>query len=349
MVRISPTAEGFRAAWRRPSLTLAEIAWRWVVGATAAALLLFGVIEYLHTLPVSNAELLFLKTGQPLLVGQAIAHILRGSVERAVLASLVGAIAVGGLWILAASLGRIATVRVLLGYFAVRRELAKVVSTDPVEATDSARRASPLRALFNLNFLRVAVVVAAFCAMMGASILAGFASPAADPQPGPYFLCFLPMAALISFAWYLLNWFLSLATVFAVRDGAHAISALSSAASFWRDRPGPIFAVTTWNVLAHIAVLIGASSVASVPLGLMSLLPGRVMMAFILVVSLAYFAIVDWLYTARLAGYLCILEMPTEQRSPAHPAPPRPIDLVQTSIDREEPILSDIPGVVVET
>ena len=57
MSRISPTAEGFRAAFRRPSLTLAEITWRWAVGATASALCLFGLIEYLRTLPVNNAEL----------------------------------------------------------------------------------------------------------------------------------------------------------------------------------------------------------------------------------------------------------------------------------------------------
>lgn len=74
---ISPTAEGFRAASRRPSLTLAEIIWRWIVGATAVALFFFGLFEYLDTLPVTNGELLFLRTRHPYLVGEAIAHILR--------------------------------------------------------------------------------------------------------------------------------------------------------------------------------------------------------------------------------------------------------------------------------
>ena len=55
---ISPTVEGFRAAFRRPSVTLAEIMWRWIVGATAAALYL-RFFEYLDTLPVTNGELLF--------------------------------------------------------------------------------------------------------------------------------------------------------------------------------------------------------------------------------------------------------------------------------------------------
>src|SRR5882672_9908033 len=121
MPRISPTAEGFRAAFRRPSLTLAEITWRWAVGATASALFLFGLIEYLRTLPVNNAELLFLRTRQPVLIGQAIAHILRGSLERAVLAAMLAAIALTCLWMIAAALGRIATVRALLDYFATRR------------------------------------------------------------------------------------------------------------------------------------------------------------------------------------------------------------------------------------
>jgi hypothetical protein len=348
MARISPTAEGYRAAWRRPSLTFAEITWRWVVGATAATLLLFSIIEYLRTLPVNNSELLFLKTRQPVLVGQAIAHILRGSAVRAVLTTLLGAIALAGLWIVAASLGRIATVRALQKYFATRKKASGDPSADSVETRNPETRPSPLRGSFDLNFLRVAVVIAAVLGLVGASILAGFASPDADPQPGLYFLLFLPMAALVCFLGFLLNWFLSLAAVFTVRDGSRAILAMSSAASFWRDRPGPVFAVTLWKAMAHVAVFIGASTVAFISLGLISVLPGRLVLAFILVVSLAYFAVVDWLYTARLAGYLCILEMPEEEVAPTPPAP-LALAPVEMSIDRDEPILSDIPPFAIPT
>ena len=86
---VSPTVEGFRAAFRRPSLTLAEITWRWIVGATALALFLFGLFEYLNTLPVTNGELLMLRTRQPYLVWQAIAHMLRGSLNRIVMSWIV--------------------------------------------------------------------------------------------------------------------------------------------------------------------------------------------------------------------------------------------------------------------
>src|SRR5436309_9171133 len=193
MPRISPTAEGFRAAFRRPSLTLAEISWRWAVGATASVLALFGLIEYLRTLPVNNAELLFLRTRQPVLIGQAIAHILRGSLDRVVLAAILAAIALAGLWMIAASLGRIATVRALLDYFAVRR--STLDNSSPVVAADHASAdaasnipaevataaTSPFSSLIGVNFLRAAATLAAIFGFEGASILAGFASPASHP------------------------------------------------------------------------------------------------------------------------------------------------------------------------
>src|SRR5580704_11315997 len=101
MPRISPTLEGFRAAFRRPSLTLAEITWRWAVGGTGAALFLFALFEYLDTLPVTDRELLFLKTRNPYLMAEAIAHILRGGLNRALLAGLIATLLLAGLWMVA--------------------------------------------------------------------------------------------------------------------------------------------------------------------------------------------------------------------------------------------------------
>src|SRR5271154_6444753 len=117
MSRVSPTAEGFRIAFRRPLLTLAEIAWRWTVGAIATALFLFGVFEYLDTLPVTSGELFFLRTRNPYLVAEAIAHIFRGSSRRVVVAGTLAALLLGLLWMVAGAVGRIATVRGLLEYF----------------------------------------------------------------------------------------------------------------------------------------------------------------------------------------------------------------------------------------
>ena len=332
---LSPTLEGFRAAFRRPSLTFAEIAWRWTAGATATALFLFGFSEYLNTLPVSNGELLFLRTRQPYLVGQAIAHILRGSLSRVVLAGMFATLMLTYLWIMAASLGRIATVRGLLDYF--RRDVARDVSTNGV---------SPIRALVRLNFLRAAVALAAVLGFMGASILASFASPDAHPRPGVAFLLFLPLAALIGWAWSALNWMLSLAGVFAVRDGADAVGAVSAAVTFCRERTGPVFAVSTWTGLAHLVAFVGATTVVSMPLGFATIVPWRLVVAAMVLVTVAYLALADWLYMARLAGYVCIAEMPEALIAPPPPAPRPAPPAIQTTIDRNELILSDIPSPV---
>jgi hypothetical protein len=333
---ISPTAEGFRAAFRRPSVTLAEIMWRWTAGATTAALFVFGLFEYLSTLPVTNGELLFLRTRHPYLVGEAIAHILRGSLNRVVISGLFATMMVGLLWIVAASVGRIATVRGLLDYF--RRDVAGSVATDDSGAS--------FPALVRLNFLRAAVAVAAVIGFAGASIVAGFASPASNPQPGVAFFLFLPLAVLICWVWWALNWLLSLAGLFAVRDGEDAVGAISAAVVFCRERTGAVFAVSTWTGLAHLVAFVGASVVVSMPLGFAGLVPWRLLVLGMAFVTVVYFAVADWLYMARLAGYVCIAETPEALLRPSPPAPPLLAPVagppLQTTIDRDEPILSDL-------
>ena len=341
MPRISPTLEGFRASFRRPSLTLAEITWRWAVGAASWALVFFWLIEFLDTLPVTRGDEALLSTRHPLLVGRAIAHILRGSLNRAVLAALLAAIALSLLWIITASIGRAATVRALLEYF--RRGTTDDVSTE----MDTASEARPLRSLTGLNFLRAAVVLSAILALVGAAILAGFVSPDSQPRPGLVFIVFFPLAGLICIAWPALNWLLSLACVFAVRDGEDTFGALSTAVTFFRERTGPVFAVSTWTGLAHLVAFSVATTLVSLPLASVQIAPWRLVIIGVFLVTLAYFAVVDWLYIARLAGYVCVAEMPdTPASSTPFPIPPSPAP--QTGIDRDETILSDVPNLAAE-
>jgi len=344
MATVSPTLEGFRAAFRRPAFTVAEIAWRWCVGATATALFFFGLFEYLDTLPVTRGELLLLHSGQPYLIGQALAHIFRGSLNRLVASALIAALLLILLWIIAASLGRIATVRTLIEYFRERWPKEDDASEKDVRSKVSS---NSFVTLLRLHFLRVVAAVAAILGVCGAIIVAGFASPDKNPQPGLAFLLFLPLAALVLLIWLALNWLLSLAAVFAVRDGEETVGAISAAVSLCRERTGAVAAVSAWTGLAHLVAFGIATTVVSIPLGMAGLLPGRLVLLGMILITLAYFSIVDWIYMARLAGYVCIVEMPEEPVvAIRHNAPPAPI---QTSIDRNEPILSDVPGLAPQT
>jgi hypothetical protein len=114
--------------------------------------------------------------------------------------------------------------------------------------------------------------------------------------------------------------------------------------------------VSTWTGLAHFVVFSVATTAVSLPLALIQITPSRLVIAGVLVVALAYFAVVDWLYIARLAGYICIAEMPEALASSAtlHVPPTSGQQFVtsapsRTTIDREEPILSDVPNLAVET
>ena len=349
MAVISPTAEGFRTAFRRPLLALGEITWRWTIGATALALFFFGLIEYLRTLPISRGELLFLRSRQPYLVAQAIVHIFRGSLSRAILSGVVAVLGLTLLWMVAAALGRIATVRWLLEHFRAHNTAKEAPEQSDSSDANNFPVLASFPAMVRLNFLRISSGLAAGLALVSASILAGFVSPAAHPRPGLAFLLLLPMAGLIYVAWFVLNWFLSLAGIFAIRDGADAIGAVSAAVTLCRERTAAVAAVSAWTGLAHLVVFVAATTVVGMPLGLMPLVPWRLVVLAVLFMTLAYFAVADWLYTARLAGYVCITETPEALLRPPIPPvfTPGPIlqpEPLQTTIDQDELILSDIPN-----
>ena len=91
----------------------------------------------------------------------------------------------------------------------------------------------------------------------------------------------------------------------------------------------------------------------SIPLGLAGLLPWRLVLLGMTVLTLAYLVLADWLYMARLAGYVCIAEMPEAVLVAGTAPPPVPpaIDsfLVQSApVDRDELILSDTSNSISE-
>jgi hypothetical protein len=202
--------------------------------------------------------------------------------------------------------------------------------------------------LFALNFLRVVLFLAVVLALASMAILVSFVSTPANAQPEIGIFLFLPFAALICFVGWMLNWWLTLAGIFAVRDREDALASISAAVIFSREHLGAVFAVSTWTGLGHLVAFSIATSVVAFPLALSQVAPARLVIAVIVLITLAYFAIVDWLSIARLAGYACIAEMPFVVTSSPE-ARSGNVAQVDTSIDRNEPILSDLPNLATET
>jgi hypothetical protein len=340
----SPTLQGFRVMFRRPSLGLAEIAWRWSVGLATALLLFFSFLEYLDTLPVTDADLLLLRSRQPFLISHAIVHIFSGSAPRVVAASLVLIFAMALAWIGTASFGRAATLRALVDYFGADR------LSSPRPHSSGREGTWELRSLVGLNFFRVGVTLAAVVASVGGLLIAGFASSKADPSPGSATLIFLTMIMLVWLAWAILNWFLSIAPIFVVAEGRDTFGAVASAVDLCRSRTASVLAAGTWFEVAHVVVFVVASSVIAIPLALAGVLPAGVILGGVLLVALMYFAIVDFLYVGRLAAYLAIVSFPEQRLVSQTSQPSLPDSGSQSSltpqprggIDPDELILSDV-------
>src|SRR5207253_5446551 len=205
-----------------------------------------------------------------------------------------------------------------------------------------------LRSLVGLNLLRVVLTLATAIAGVGAAILAGFASAPADTQPGLVFLLFMPLVLLVWLLWSVLNWFLSLASLFLIEQNNDILGAISAAVDLCRARMGPVLSVGFWFFLAHVCALVVATTIAAFPLAFVRVLPAGVVLGGVLLVMLLYFAVADFLYVGRLAAYLCIIEQPDSPPEPV--VTMQPISPVGTDSHRspvqpasEDDILSDIP------
>jgi hypothetical protein len=339
----SPTLEGFRAMLLRPSVGLAEIAWRWSLGAACLTLLLVSAIEYLDTLPVSSGDLLLLRTRQPLLISHAIARIFSGSALRAIETLVALAVAFSIAWLGMASLGRAATLKALLVHF------REGESPRSVHGDQGQLRLADLRALLGLNFLRVAVTLAAVVGSFATFWVGGAVSSVENSAPAADFLICLALLMLVGWAWSMLNWFLSVAAVFVVAEARNTFAAIASTIDLVRRRAASVFAAGVWFGLAHVTAFLAASSIVAFPLGLAEFLPRGAVLGGVVLVTLLYFAAADFLYIGRLAAYLGIVELPEAPGVASFISPPRsssPEAAPRTpsaGVDPEELILSDGP------
>src|SRR5690348_8916351 len=152
MASFSSTAEGFRLIFRRPSIPLAEIAWRWTFSAAVWFLGAMFLLEYADTLPVKALDRLLLASQQPVLIGHAIHRIFEGSAFRFTNAGILLIFALAVAWIILASLGRSVTLWSLIEEF---------------RGSELAPHSGSMGSILGLNFFRAAAALAAVAAAIG--------------------------------------------------------------------------------------------------------------------------------------------------------------------------------------
>ena len=305
MVSESPISEGFSRAMREPAIVLAEIAWRWTFGLAALAFAASSFFAYLSTLRVSNFELQALRGHPRWLIADAVGHILHDS-TRLVGAAAIALPAIFLMWIAIATVGRTATLKALL-----RRE--PTVALGPQ---------------FGLNFLRASVTLASLIGYLGAAIVAGrVAAEAAEVRPGVFFVVFIALATGVACARSRVNWFLYLGAVPAARDGHDTFTAVSEAVGLFRRHPGKFASAGAVFGTIHGVLFAFCTVVCLLALSLAGKVPPVVTLFLLAVITLAYFAAVDFLYIARLAAYVALDEsdrMPPPVAAAPEPPPPAP-------------------------
>jgi hypothetical protein len=192
---------GFSTAFRRPAIFAAELAWRWAFTAAAWLLIAYGVLLFLRSVPVSDADMLGLSGIIPGRVLPTIAHILAGSGPKMVRVAFALLAGVTLLSWFSYSLGRSAVLRAVL------------------DRDGSSRR------LFGLNLLRTfcsLLVTLSYAGCVYLIFRAGQTQDSAHAASGAkdFTLLFAALAFLISWLWGKLDGRLTLANVFLLRDDA---------------------------------------------------------------------------------------------------------------------------------
>jgi hypothetical protein len=281
-----PLREGFREVLRDPALLLIEIGWRWTFGAIAIVVLWLSVFAVLGNVPVDSR---FLSTSSALSsweTAQSIAataiSLGRALVRVGIAASLFLALC----WIVLNSLGRRATL--------ARPALAPGAS---------------IRLCTAISVARAGVAFAALLAWIAAGMVAGVLGTAvsadAVPNIGVILVILVPAFILIVIAWATLNWYLSLAPIFAISENRKLTPTVWEFARESRDRLVEISLVSgiIRGVFFVIALLLSFAVAALVP-------NPRLVIADLVTISLLYFLCADFVYMARLCAYAKLRRLP---------------------------------------
>jgi len=307
---------GLRAVLRQPALAAAEIAWRWSFGAAAGALAVLSLHRILIGVDVSDAEMA-LGRGSPVFsAADTLARILYDVLPRLIQVSAVLVPALALLWIVAASLGRWATLQALPS---VR---------GPGEEAGDAGKGS-FASLLYLNSLRAAVTLAAGAGLVGAAIISGSLLNPRGDNPVAAALLWVVIATLVFFFWAVVNWFLALAPIFIVRDRRRSFAAISDSLALLRRYPRDYIATAVGFGLLRSGALLAALLLSLAPLAVTNSVP--VALVLTTPVALLYFAAVDFLSIARLAAFVALADEPS--LAPAVPLEPQALPVVPTISD----------------
>lgn len=279
----NPITQGLRAVTRDPAVFLVEILWRWSF-ALLACLLVVGVgLMLLGPLHVGHAWDTAWRSRDPQRIGQLLLAIVLLLGFKLIVVAISLPLALALLWSILSALGRFVTVkRLRTGLTSLR-----------------------LRSVFALQLLRGFIGWFSFVLLVAATFgEALIASRGPKPDLLLYYLMVMPSVVLISAFWLTVNWYLSLAAIFG-REGQSSRGAFRQARQTIRQQRSDFAGTGFVFLLFRVVVLLIATAICGLTSGMAGTAP-QSYFVLLMVVSLGYFAVADFLYMARMAAYLAL-------------------------------------------
>jgi len=276
----NPVNQGLRIVLRDPGMLLTEIVWRWSFGAAAILVLFVSIMGLLRSIHVSEADTAAWRSNNPTLMAQALANMLLESGPKMADTAAWVLPSITLLWIILATAGRTLT---------LNRLGRGTVDFRTVLASHCARAF--------LLWLAAAVLTSAI--WFAARIAIGVGQP-------DYFLYYALAfwsIVLIGGFWAIANWYLSLAPICSLQTGAGFLKSTVQAVRLAKAQSGDFGGISLIFGIFRLATLAIAFVLCVLPSGLMSTWP-RSYTAWVVAVSLAYFAVGDFLYLGRMAAYM---------------------------------------------
>jgi hypothetical protein len=283
---------------------LCEISWRWTFGIALWAVLTYIAFSSLGQVQMTDAEIRLLRELDPRASSYVLLRVMNAIVPVVLRVFVYTLPALVVLWVAAATFGRAATLRALLG-----------------------PRCRKIRwpALVGVNLLRVALLFGAILAFVGSSILVGRMFRGVPEYLGVAILLSLGVNLLIVSAWSLLNWFLTLAPIFVLRDSAGTFAAFGGSVDLFRDRSGPYMGAALGLGLVRLALITVVSVLSLVPLGMIGNSSMRAVIAAGIALAFVYYALTDAVQIWRIAAYVSLANYEPEIPVPAVAPVPVPV------------------------
>jgi hypothetical protein len=289
----NPITQGLRSVARDPILFLVEILWRWSFGLLACLLLLAVGVMLLGPLPIVKRLPEVWRSHDLQLMGAILASIVFRLGSKLIVAAFAVSVAIALVWAILSGLARsIIVKRLRVGVTLLR-----------------------FRSIMALQLLRGFLTW--FCVMFLIAAVVGeirIATRGPKPDLLLFYLMAMPSIVFVSAFWLVTNWYLTLAAIFG-REGQSFWGAFRQARHTVRLQRSD-FAGTGFVFLFFRAVaLLVAVAICGLTSGMAGTAP-QTYFTLVMVVSLAYFAIADFLYMSRMASYLALAAAHVEPGGP---------------------------------